>query len=130
MLLSNHKRNTEKEESLPLFHYRLTNTPASGIKKCGNKEEFHTYELNLNHRRSYLYHCGGFFNHLLNNPSSSCTAVANSTCPARQVLVNYLFPSEKSPSLTLSGPRTCQSALPIPILSVTANFYEISQRYT
>lgn len=39
-------------------------------------------------------------------------------------LVNYLFPSEKSPSRTLSGPRTCQSASPIFILPVTANFYE------
>lgn len=38
--------------------------------------------------------------------------------------MNYLFPSEKCPSLTLSGPRTYQSASPIFILSVTANCYE------
>lgn len=38
--------------------------------------------------------------------------------------MNYLFPSEKSPSLTLSGPRTCQSASPIFIVPVTANFHE------
>lgn len=38
--------------------------------------------------------------------------------------MNYLFPSEKSPSLTLRGPRTCQSASPIFIVPVTANFHE------